>query len=241
MLPTGSMHLVLRLEGPGLRLYRDGDDACGLELGRAVVGGARDRPYLRDVSMPVRSIGAQLRPGAAPLLFGVPADELAHRHTPLDALFGRETSVLHERLADAREPSRALDVFEGFLASKLREKNLDPLVAHALSRLRDRTPLACIVEESGFSHRHFIARFRCAVDLSPKTYARVLRVQHALRLMPTSPSLARVAFDAGYSDQAHFTREFRDITGLPPSRHRALVLRDANHVPWVKSFQDDGR
>lgn len=239
VLPTGAVHLVLRLEGPGLRLFRDADDGSGIEVGRALVGGARARPYLRDVSQPVSSIGVQLRPGAAHLLFGVPADELADRHTRLDELFGNEVRLLLEKLTEARDPSRKLEIFETFLASKLVGKELDPIVSHALARFEEGASLSAIVEESGYSHRHFIARFRRAVGLPPKLHARVLRFQRALRLMKTSSSLLRVALDAGYSDQAHFTREFRELSGLSPSRHRALAPDNANHVRVVKSFQDD--
>lgn len=241
VLPTGTMHLVLRLDGPGLRLYRDAEDASGFEVGHAIVGGARARPYLRDVSQPVASIGAQLRPGAARLLFGVPAHELADRHTRLDDLLGNEARFLAERLSEAREPSRKLAIFETFLASKLAGKELDPIVAHALARFEEGAPLTAIVEESGYSHRHFIARFRRAVGLPPKLHARVLRFQRALRQMKTSASLLRVALDAGYSDQAHFTREFRELSGLSPSRHRALAPENVNHVRVVKSLQDDGQ
>jgi len=239
VLPTGAVHVVVRLEGP-LRLYRDAADLSGFDVGHALVGGARSGPYLRDVARPSSSVGAQLRPGAAALLFGLPSHELAERHTRLDELFGSEARRLEERLAEARDPSHRLDVFEAFLASKLDGKRLDPLVVHALERFDERVPLGAIVEESGYSHRHFIDRFRRAVGLSPKLHARVLRFQRALRLMKTPSSLARIALDAGYSDQAHFTREFRELAGISPSHHRALAPPNANHVPWVKSFQDEG-
>jgi AraC-like DNA-binding protein len=42
----------------------------------------------------------------------------------------------------------------------------------------------------------------------------------AWRLMETSISLAEIGFLCGYSDQAHFTRDFRDTVGLPPAKYR---------------------
>jgi AraC-like DNA-binding protein len=35
------------------------------------------------------------------------------------------------------------------------------------------------------------------------------------------PDLARVAVDLGYADQAHFTRDFRTVTGLTPGEYAA--------------------
>src|SRR5262249_22217617 len=88
VLPTGAMHLAFRLDYP-LRLFRDMDDIAGETIGYAVVGGVRSSFCLKDVSDPVSSVGAQLHAGAAEILFGTPADELAGHHTRLDDLWGR--------------------------------------------------------------------------------------------------------------------------------------------------------
>src|SRR5258708_22570716 len=74
VLPTGAMHVVFRLDHP-LHLFDGLEDRCGRTLDHAIVGGARAAFYVRDVSKPMRSVGAQLRPGAAEVLLGVPASE----------------------------------------------------------------------------------------------------------------------------------------------------------------------
>jgi len=66
------MHLVFRL-----CLFDDVSYCTRREIGYAIVGGARSTYYVRDISEPASSVGAQLLPGASELLFGVPADELA--------------------------------------------------------------------------------------------------------------------------------------------------------------------
>jgi AraC-like DNA-binding protein len=57
----------------------------------------------------------------------------------------------------------------------------------------------------------------------PKTLDRILRFQRFLGLARQSaePRLADLAFEAGYSDQAHLTREVRRLSGFSP----ATVLR----------------
>src|SRR5258708_12734823 len=71
VLPTGAMHVVFRLDHP-LHLFDSLEDRCGRTLDHAIVGGARAAFYVRDVSKPIRPVGAQLRPGAAEVLFSVP-------------------------------------------------------------------------------------------------------------------------------------------------------------------------
>ena len=176
VLPTGAMHLVVRLSDHPLRLYEHLDDPVGHVVGHAVVGGARAAAYLRDVSGPARSVGAQFLPGAAVLLFGARADELAGRHTPLEDLWGPSTEESRERLIAAGPADRQLDVFESLLAARLpRVHGIHPAVAHALERFSTTHEVRRVVKESGYSHRRFIEVFRAAVGLGPKLYCRVLR------------------------------------------------------------------
>lgn len=232
-LPTGAMHVAIRLDAP-LRVHADLDDRIGREVGLAVVGGARTRPYVRDISRPVTSVGAMLRPGAARLLFGVPAGELADRHTRLDDLWGAGgVEIARERIARAATPAARLDAFEDELAARLpRVRGVHPAVAHALAQLDASAEIRAIVDETGYSHRRFIALFRDEVGLAPKQYARVRRLQRALALLSQTPrDLARIALAAGYADQSHWNREFRALTALSPGRYRALAPALINHVP----------
>ena len=234
VLPTGAMHLVFRLSGPPLRLFRDSTDGVGSTLGHAIVGGARSAFYARDVSVPTRSVGAQLRPGAATVLFGVPADALAGQHTPLDALWGREAALALERLHAAATPMRQLDVLEALLLAKLSAAPaVHPAVAQALRQLEDGAQVRSVVEASGYSHRSLIALFREATGLAPKTYGRVVRFQRVLKRLERQPSLpwTELALEAGYSDQAHLGREFTAIAGITPQAWRRAGPASANHVP----------
>src|SRR5688572_22700531 len=97
VLPTGCMHLALRVGGPPLRLFDGMADTEGRTVGHAVVGGARAGYYVREAGLPGWSVGAQLEPGAAAVLFGAGADALAECHTSLDALWGRDCALLLER------------------------------------------------------------------------------------------------------------------------------------------------
>jgi AraC-like DNA-binding protein len=234
VLPTGAMHLVFRTAGGPLRLFEGPGDLAGRTTGGAVVGGARAAPYLREVPAASRSVGAMLEPGAASLLAGVPADALAGRHTPLEDLWGRAASAeAHERLALAPSPAAALELLEALLAARLpRVRGVHPAVAEALA-LFPWSAVRRAVERSGVSHRRFIALFRREVGLAPKVYCRVLRFQAAVGLVGAAAdgALGDVALRAGYADQAHLGREFRELSGLSPGAYRRLAPANANHVP----------
>jgi AraC-like DNA-binding protein len=234
VLPTGGMHLVFRLSDHPLRLFNDINDPIGYRVGHTIVGGARASFYVREISQPVSSVGAQLRPGAAELLFGVPAGELAGRHTPLQDLWGPSAVEARERLSEAGGLQRKLDVFEALLAARLPTvRGLHPAVAQALERFTTTADVRQAVKESGYSHRRFIALFQRGLGLTPKLYCRVLRFQEALEQVAahTAASLVEVALDVGYSDQAHFNREFREFAGVSPGEYRELAPAFPHHVP----------
>jgi AraC-like DNA-binding protein len=239
------MNLAIRLSDDPLRLFDDVGDNTGRLVSEAVVGGARDSFYIRDVSRPLYSVGAVLRPGAAQALFGVEADELADRHTPLEDLWGRRVASMRDRIAELRSFDERLDAFEAVLASRLpRARGLHPAIAQALEQLlnvqvaADHTEergssLAVreVVRQSGYSHRTFISLFHRAVGLTPKVYCRVMRFQCALRRVSSgTTSWLDVALAAGYSDQSHFNREFRGFAGVSPSVYRQVAPRFPNHL-----------
>ncbi len=176
ILPTGRMHLVIRVSPEPIAIW-EGDERR--ELGHAVIGGARSTYYVKDISTPSAAVGAQLNPGAASLLFGAPADELAERHTRLDDVWGADAARLRDRLGATCSLARRLELLEAYLLERLpRVHGVHPALADALAEVADR-PVAAVVERSGYSHRAFIELFRRAVGLAPKVFARVARFQRA--------------------------------------------------------------
>lgn len=231
VLPAGQTHLVVRLGSEPLRLYED--EAMDV-VGPGVVGGVRSRAYVKDVRRPLPSVGAVLEPGAVAALFGVPATELAGRHTPLDVLWGRDADRLADELAALPDAVARLDRFERVLAARLPSvRGMHPGIARALAEARECGGRAsALAEHAGLGPRRFGQLFRDAVGVSPKRWLRLRRFQRSLaRARASHHDWADIAFELGYSDQPHFVREFRDFAGLTPSEYRRVGPREPNHVP----------
>ncbi|MEV5769093.1 helix-turn-helix domain-containing protein, partial [Micromonospora sp. NPDC052213] len=62
-----------------------------------------------------------------------------------------------------------------------------------------------------------VRRSRHLFGYGPKTLARILRMGRALALARAGTPLAEVAARCGYADQAHLTRDVRDLAGVPPT------------------------
>jgi AraC-like DNA-binding protein len=73
----------------------------------------------------------------------------------------------------------------------------------------------------GLSRRQLQRRFSTAVGYGPKTFQRILRLQHVLALARKTQicdgKLSLLALETGYADQAHMTREIQRLTGQRPT------------------------
>jgi AraC-like DNA-binding protein len=106
----------------------------------------------------------------------------------------------------------------------------------ALERFQETSNIREVVAESGYSHRRFIGLFREAAGLTPKLYCRVRRFARALRFIRCDrrPDWADLALDCGYSDQAHFVRDFVEFSGMTPGEYRRVSPEMPHHCPAPK-------
>jgi len=162
-----------------------------------------------------------LEPPAVRALFGVPAGELAERTVGLDELLRADAARLAERLGGAPDATARFAVLDEVLlrAAGRARPPVRPDMERAWSLLRTsggRVRIETLAETLGCSRRHLAKRFAEDVGVSPKTAARLIRLE-AVRARLGSAPLARLAAEHGFSDQAHLTREFRALAGVPPT------------------------
>ncbi|MBU8860641.1 MULTISPECIES: helix-turn-helix transcriptional regulator [unclassified Micromonospora] len=169
-----------------------------------------------------RWIGLRLPPGTGPAVFGVPAEDLRDRRVPLADLWGRAAAEVTERVEAALAApgaGTAAAVLIRIARDRLRVAGgPDPIAAHVAARLAAGASVAATAAEVGLGERALHRRSRALFGYGPKTLARILRMRRALDLARTGAPLAEVAARSGYADQAHLTREVRDLAGVPPTR-----------------------
>lgn len=110
-------------------------------------------------------------------------------------------------------------------------------IARALKRLHEEFDQTIrvenLAEELGMSTSSFYHHFRAVTEMSPLQFQKQLRLQEARRLMLSEDLTASSAgYQVGYSDAAHFSREYKSLFGLPPVRD-VEQLREA-------AMQDSG-
>jgi transcriptional regulator GlxA family with amidase domain len=78
----------------------------------------------------------------------------------------------------------------------------------------------------GLSRCHFARAFKRSEGVTPRHFLCSCRVRRAQELLvKTDLPLARIAIAAGFTDQSHCSRRFRELMGITPGEYRRLMRR----------------
>ena len=165
---------------------------------RVLRGKPSPLPFLRE---PVTSSGALSR--AVARAFDAPLESLAADSIVVElaeALAGAEQPVGAPRI-DAAAVERAREMLDAECTRNVHSRELESI--------------------TGLSRYDLARQYRAMLGTSPHRYQTMRRLDFARQRLAEG-RLADVACDAGFADQAHFTRTFKAAFGLTPARYRAL-------------------
>ncbi|MCC3765242.1 helix-turn-helix domain-containing protein [Glycomyces sp. TRM65418] len=174
-----------------------------------------------------RVFGVKFRPGGFTAFSGVEAAALADWSASASTVFGAEADELNAIVMSGAD-AQAIAVVSRFLAARAPERP-DPrygrLLAVVRAMLEDRsiTRVDQVAARFAMSAKTLQRLFQDYVGLGPKTLIRRYRIHDAADRLAEDPhaDLARLAAELGWSDQAHFTHDFKDLIGSPPAEYAA--------------------
>lgn len=85
-----------------------------------------------------------------------------------------------------------------------------------------------LAEEARLSKYQLIRRFRDETGSTPWKYLTRRRIEKAKQLLEDGVPPAQVAAEAGFYDQSHLSKVFREETGLPPKEYQEKNFRNRN-------------
>jgi len=106
-------------------------------------------------------------------------------------------------------------------SSHIARAKLQPAIDWLTQHDRESTSLEALARLTGLSVTHFRRLFMETFKESPAKYALRLRLNHARDLLETTNrTIANIALDAGFYDQSHFVKAFRNIYKITPTAYR---------------------
>ena len=209
ILPDGRFELIFNF---GDVVLQDGQPQP-----RAMLAAETRRAVTIEPTGAADFLGMTLRDGCAAQVIGVPLREVRDRMLEFPTL-------LFDRLGNATDGERVKLLMEcGSSAAALKAAAEPPhsIAEHAAAAIRrthGRVSITRLARVCGVSIRTLNRAFDRSLGMTPKTLARVCRLNRAASLLRDGNAAADVALDAGFCDQPHLVNEFRAIAGLSPSR-----------------------
>lgn len=216
-LPPGARHAQSSLPHPSIHVVWD--------EGEVRVVGVHTGRFTRVLEGEGRAFSAKFRPGGFRPLLGAPVATLTDRVVPLADVIGRTKARRYrDSLAssrdDAQRVERATEFFTALLPPPVEDAALLGALVEAATTDRTITTVEQLRARAGMHLRELQRWFRDAVGISPKWMIQRYRLHDALLALEAERSIAEVAAELGYADQAHFARDFKALVGVPPSRYR---------------------
>jgi len=118
-----------------------------------------------------------------------------------------------------------LEILANWLLQERRQQPVVQPIAEKIRAKKGIVKISKLADEFGMNPRRLERLFMSEIGMSPKLFARILRFNHAKRLIEQDPgiSLAGLTYETGYADQAHFSHNFREMFGYTPAQFKGLI------------------
>lgn len=195
---------------------------------------AADR-YVRLVLVYAKERVEIVRGQLLAMLFQI-LDAIQRRHPINDAARDEFAAQLVRELESAHALSHIIEAFKAalgrlsFVSSRVLEgpklMRIEVILHHLRSNYAEQLRLPDVAKKAGMSVPAFSRAFKQATGASFLAYLREVRVEHAKRLLMTTPLIAEeIAHACGFQSQHHLIRSFKKVTGETPGAFRESMRR----------------
>ena len=190
---------------------------------RAMIIGQIVEPFYIEPTGHVNTFAVRFYPYGFANFVSVPINNLANKETPLDILFDRNSAKeLEYTIIHATSTQQRIEIIETFLLGRLNSQatidNIVKMTIDALLSTNGSASIKTILQDDPSKRRQLERNFIKQIGVSPKQLAKVIRLQAAIKMMlnRNSENLTDIAYESEYFDQAHFTKDFKEFTGINP-------------------------
>ncbi|WP_020598820.1 AraC family transcriptional regulator [Spirosoma panaciterrae] len=210
----------------------------GSALPTTFLRGVNSKVFIHHVTASFSVTGVSFQPHAIKTIFRVDAVELADAYHNLQDFAPNE---LQDRLLYAENHQERVNILINFFLKKLNQHTDSHMPFYkGISQVKNGnvdTRVQELLRYYSLSERSLERRFKQSIGVSPKLFLRINRFERALKhLKDRNPTrLTELSYLLNYADQSHFSRDFREFSGLTPNEY----LRQQKLIEESSSFMSD--
>lgn len=199
------------------------DDGAAAAAPESVIVGPQSYRRTRLIlSGSIHVFTIRFQPAGFHALFGVPMTALVNEGVSIGDVIGRTAIRLRDAVMAANNFDDRITAAQGWLEGRSEQSlHIDAVgyAAAVLQRSGGRPSIRALAQQAELSDRQFTRKFERQVGLTPKLFARTVRLNAVLDAKARAPrtTWTELAHEAGYADQAHFVRDCRALAGSAPA------------------------
>lgn len=161
------------------------------------------------------------------LLLGVSAREIQNQMITVEDVIKNDLQPFQEKLFYKVDPKMIIHELNGYFTAFLSKKadsdhHLIRAAQQYILQHKGNISLTDLESFTGYSERQLERKFDHYIGISPKKYSNITRLHYFLSLMKsrnTNENMTGLSYHAGYADQSHLIKDFKNNTGLTPTQY----------------------
>lgn len=228
IVPDGCMEMIFHY-GDFYKQYTENGN-CIIQP-KCFVIGQLTRPLKIEPTGETGIFSVRFRPNGFLPFATMPIKEMENTAVPLGKLFGIAGEQIEQNILNAHSILDRIKLIESFLLDLLTDTlTIDHIVKSTVETILSANGQLSIDEVSkqiNINRRQLERKFSLAIGLSPKKLSKTIRLQATLKMLLNKQftSLTALAFESEYYDQAHFIKDFKELTGLTPKEFYGNSLK----------------
>lgn len=171
-------------------------------------------------------VSLRFYPGALSAFIPFSVKDITNCYIPLNKAFGRGTRALEVAVRGASSVEERFQLLESFLRSRLQAaKSFVPVLKQqTLKHITDQQHPVKIEELSkqlNIGRRHLERKFNEQFGMTPRQFLKIVRFQNIFKIIGSKrvKNLTDLTYRAGYFDQSHFYRDFKEFASMSPKEY----------------------
>lgn len=199
--------------------------------------GAQITPFKLLVEESHKTVSIIFQPGGLNRFLNIPMTEIFDNGYSAREVVGREIEELLDKSHDTISLHELENTVQSYFLRKISQLKEPLPIDFALQYLLTNynTNMDKIAEMSCMSIRNFERKCKERLGMPAKMYARIARFHKAYKILESKPIISwpDLTYEAGYYDQTHFIKDFKEFAKLTPTiLHKELSEEHIQFQNW---------